>query len=268
MSAQRNKSSVGQIPTDWFVFDEMTRAGHLAMIRSVTAVSPVAVLIFAGPNRLPIEVVSEADAGVQGNRYLEETSDSEVEEKAERENTTLRIDEWTVFRSDAELAHLALQLRQKWSSLFLRRLHSPGKPMSQVRFVVFKKIMYGYSTISTAIFQVDNQVVDMLVSILSTEEHNMGLTQPVGIGQRPKPISTEALCSSPGLVESSRMMGGGGGGGNGGGGSRRGSQGLGGPYRPVVAQGGGGGGAGAAAGGAAGGARALPPQFYQRNPYR
>ena len=155
MSSQANKLSVSKIPTDWFIFDEMSRAGHLAMIRGVTAVSPVSVLIFAGPNRLPIEIVSEADAGVQGkdtntatvygkkffrvtifdegNKYLEETSDSEVEEKVEGENTTLRIDDWTVFRSDADLAHLALQLRQKWSSLFLRRLHSPSKPMSQVK---------------------------------------------------------------------------------------------------------------------------------------
>ena len=60
------KSKIGKLPTDWFIFDEMTRAGHLAMIRGVTAVSPVTVLIFAGMNRLPIETVSEADAGVQG----------------------------------------------------------------------------------------------------------------------------------------------------------------------------------------------------------
>ena len=66
VSAERNRSSVGRIPTEWFIFDEMTRAGHLAMVRGVTAVSPVTVLVFAGPNRLPIETVSEADAGVQG----------------------------------------------------------------------------------------------------------------------------------------------------------------------------------------------------------
>jgi hypothetical protein len=37
------------------------------MIRGVTAVSPIAIAIFAGPNRLPPEAVSEADAEVQGN---------------------------------------------------------------------------------------------------------------------------------------------------------------------------------------------------------
>ncbi len=254
--AQRFRSSVGRVPTEWFVFDEMTRAGHLAMVRGVTAVSPVTVLLFAGPNRLPIEAVSEADAGVQGNRYLEELSDSEVEEKTEGENTTLRVDEWTVFRSDAELAHMALQLRQKWSSLFLRRLHSPGKPMSQV----------------------DNSVVDALVGVLSAEEQALGLTQPVGIGQRPKPIPNEALCSSPGLGEPVRVGGpqfpsqmapGGGGGGGGasgggnggrrGGGGMQGQQGGGGGFRGPV----GGGGSGGMSRGGGG-----LPQFYNRNTYR
>jgi len=36
------------------------------MIRGVTAVSPIAIALFAGPNRLPPEAVSEADAEVQG----------------------------------------------------------------------------------------------------------------------------------------------------------------------------------------------------------
>ena len=37
-----------------------------------------------------------------------------------------------MFRVDAEAAHLALQLRQKWHSLFLRRMRAPAKPWSQV----------------------------------------------------------------------------------------------------------------------------------------
>ena len=53
------------------------------MVRGVTAVSPVTVLLFAGPNRMPVEVVTEADAAAHGNPYLEETSDSEVR-KCER----------------------------------------------------------------------------------------------------------------------------------------------------------------------------------------
>jgi len=45
---------------------------------------------------------------------------------------------------------------------------------------------------------VDNHIIDSVVSVLSSEEANLGLTQPSGIGQRPKPIPSEAICSSPG----------------------------------------------------------------------
>ena len=166
---------------------------------------------------MPVEVVTEADAAAHGNPYLEETSDSEerrmsksnmpggttfeffleticngnppgifllhylflkVEDKLEGENTTLRfVDSWTVFRADAGLAHLALHLRQKWSALFLRRLQSPGKPMTQI----------------------DLAVLDAVVFVLTAEEAELGLTQPYGIGQRPKMIlGSDNICSSPG----------------------------------------------------------------------
>jgi len=45
---------------------------------------------------------------------------------------TLKIDEWVVFCVDAEDADLAFQLRQKWHSLFLRRMRAPAKTWSQV----------------------------------------------------------------------------------------------------------------------------------------
>ena len=44
---------------------------------------------------------------------------------------TLRLDDWLVFRVDAEAAALVMQLRQKWHSLFLRRMRAPTKPWSQ-----------------------------------------------------------------------------------------------------------------------------------------
>jgi hypothetical protein len=64
---------------------------------------------------------------------METESDSEVEEIPDGQNTTLKLDEWVVFHVDAEAAYLALQLRQKWHSLFLRRMRAPSKPWSQVR---------------------------------------------------------------------------------------------------------------------------------------
>ena len=44
---------------------------------------------------------------------------------------TLRLDDWLVFRVDAEAAALVMQLRQKWHALFLRRMRAPTKPWSQ-----------------------------------------------------------------------------------------------------------------------------------------
>ncbi len=68
-----------------------------------------------------------------GNIYLEESSDSEAEDRGEGSFSMLRLDDWANFRAESSLIHLTLQLRQKWSALFLRRLNCPIKQMSQVR---------------------------------------------------------------------------------------------------------------------------------------
>jgi hypothetical protein len=73
----------------------------------------------------------------RGDVAVETESDSEVEERPDGQNTTLKLDEWVVFRVDAEAAHLALQLRQKWHSLFLRRMRAPAKPWSQVKIMMY-----------------------------------------------------------------------------------------------------------------------------------
>jgi hypothetical protein len=73
-----------------------------------------------------------------GGGAAESESDSEVEDRQDGRNTTLAIDEWVVFRVNAEDAHLARQLREKFHSLFLRRMGALTKPCSQV------KIMYIY----------------------------------------------------------------------------------------------------------------------------
>lgn len=64
---------------------------------------------------------------------------------------------------------MVFQLRQRWHSLFLRRIQCPSKPWSQL----------------------DETTIRAVVSVLSSEEQAAGLQQPTGIGQRPKPISSE-----------------------------------------------------------------------------
>ncbi|NWY15589.1 YTDC2 helicase, partial [Aphelocoma coerulescens] len=68
-----------------------------------------------------------------------------------------------------QAAGLLLQLRQKWHSLFLRRMRAPSKPWSQV----------------------DETTVRAITAVLSAEERSAGLQQPSGIGQRPRPVASE-----------------------------------------------------------------------------
>lgn len=80
--------------------------------------------------------------------------------------TILKLDDWVVFKLDPEAAQLILHLRQKWNALFLRRMKTPSKPMSQL----------------------DEQVIRTLVAVITNEEQACGLQQPSGIGQRPRPL--------------------------------------------------------------------------------
>ena len=57
--------SVSQLPTDWLVYDEMTRLHRAAHVKSCTLISPVTVTLFAGPAKLPQDVVKEAECGLQ-----------------------------------------------------------------------------------------------------------------------------------------------------------------------------------------------------------
>jgi len=90
--------------------------------------------------------------------------------------STFHIDDWLIFRVDPEAAALVMQLRQKWHSLFLRRMRAPIKQWSQF----------------------DESTIRAIVDVLTNEENALGLQQPAGIGQRPRPMSTETVVSSGG----------------------------------------------------------------------
>ena len=150
--------SLDGLPTDWLIYDELTKAGRLTMIKGVTAISPITVALFAGRNRLP-----ETDT-FKGNTYLAETSDSDEEEKLHRcTESLLKLDDWTVFRSDPSIVQAVLKLRFKFSSILLRRLNTCGKTHPD-----------------------DDNIVQTVVNVLSVEEDALNIEQPRGIGQRPK----------------------------------------------------------------------------------
>ena len=61
----------------------------------------------------------------------EEASDSENDDPEDANNSIMRLDEWISFKSDSLTIQSLVQLRLKWSVMFLKRLKSPGKPVTQ-----------------------------------------------------------------------------------------------------------------------------------------
>ncbi|XP_044189523.1 3'-5' RNA helicase YTHDC2 isoform X1 [Thunnus albacares] len=154
--------SVQALPTDWLIYDEMSRGHRMASVRCCSMVTPITVAIFGGCAKLPTSALQEPAA--QKDSSLDDLSDSETEELAE-----MKIDEWLVFQLDREAAGLVFELRQKWQNLFIKRIRCPSKPWSQQ----------------------DEAIIRTLVSVLAAEEQGAGLQQPTGIGQRPRPMSSE-----------------------------------------------------------------------------
>lgn len=52
-------AAVQALPTDWLIYDEMTRARRIANIRCCSVVTPVTVALFSGPARLPHNALEE-----------------------------------------------------------------------------------------------------------------------------------------------------------------------------------------------------------------
>jgi len=57
-------AAVNRLPTDWLAYDEMTRLHRSAQVKSCTVISPVTIAIFAGPAKLPLDAVKEAECGL------------------------------------------------------------------------------------------------------------------------------------------------------------------------------------------------------------
>lgn len=163
--ANGQAAAVDSLPTDWLIYDEMTRAHRIASVRCCTAVTPLTIALFGGGAKLPSSALQEAVL----QRGSADSSDSEVEDQCSARQAHLTLDHWINFRLDPETAELVFGLRQRWQSVFLRRIRSPSKACSQL----------------------DESTIRTLVSVLSAEEQSAGLQQPTGIGQRPRPVSAE-----------------------------------------------------------------------------
>lgn len=163
--ASNRGNILASLPSEWFIYEEMTRIGRNSYARCCSLVSPITVAIFAGPARLPPD--SLFNEGKQG--CDDDDTYSEDDEEAGNDSTIFKIDDWLTFRITPETAQLAFHLRQKWQALFLRRMSSPTKPLSAS----------------------DDAVIKTVVEVLTTEEQKLNIPQPVGVGQRPRPMASE-----------------------------------------------------------------------------
>ncbi|CAD0202068.1 unnamed protein product [Chrysodeixis includens] len=162
-----SQKSVQNLPTDWVVFEEISRAGRFCFIRCNTLVTPLTVALFGGPLRLPLGALTQR-ANPPG---LSSDSDSEADENNSSPDTAvLTLDDWMAFTADASDAISVFYLRQKLCALVIRRMSNPAKPMSPL----------------------DEQILSTVVHVIGAEEKNVGLNQPIGIGQRPKPLTVDS----------------------------------------------------------------------------
>lgn len=108
-------------------------------------------------------------------------SDSEEDEVQDdaQPKCFLKLDDWIKFSFEPGVSSLVVQLRLKWHSLFMRRMRTPTKLWSQ----------YDESTVRT------------IVGVLTNEEQALGLQQPSGIGQRPRPMCNETTVLSGGFKD-------------------------------------------------------------------
>ena len=60
--ASSHSAVVEALQSDWLVYEEISRSGRFCHARCCTVVSPITVALFAGPARMPLDAVSEAES--------------------------------------------------------------------------------------------------------------------------------------------------------------------------------------------------------------
>lgn len=163
------KAMLEGFPSDWFVYEELAKVGLVSGAKCCTMIHPISLGIFAGPTRLRASSAHELTGNSSEGVLEKESEPSDDEEGDGSDNFTLKIDDWISFRVRSPTSSLISQIRQKWHSLFLRRMTNPTRP----------------ATTS------DDELVRTLAEVLMVEDQVIGLEQPVGVGQRPVPMNSE-----------------------------------------------------------------------------
>lgn len=59
--AASQTATVEALPSDWLFYEDLNRCGHYCHIRCCTLVTPITIVLFTAPMRLPIDCISEVE---------------------------------------------------------------------------------------------------------------------------------------------------------------------------------------------------------------
>ncbi|NXP55827.1 YTDC2 helicase, partial [Heliornis fulica] len=99
--ADEQAAAIQALPTNWLIYNEMTRTHRIANIRCCSVVTPVTVLLFCGPARLPSDALQDP-SHFRGDA-VSSNSDSETEDGTTANLAFLKLDEWLHIRLDPEV---------------------------------------------------------------------------------------------------------------------------------------------------------------------
>uniref|UniRef100_A0A3B4VGQ8 RNA helicase n=1 Tax=Seriola dumerili TaxID=41447 RepID=A0A3B4VGQ8_SERDU len=153
------------LPTDWLIYDEMSRGHRMASVRCCSMVTPITVAMFGGCAKLP-------------SSALQEPAAQRATGKLVKEQTALRyLDRWSdciefSITPDADLLTFSLILVDSAHYIQLTALNrdSVHRPAGD---------------------EAQRTCLTLRTRVLAAEEQGAGLQQPSGIGQRPRPMSSE-----------------------------------------------------------------------------
>ena len=124
ISAAENVRAIKQNAHEWFVYDEMTMNGRIAMVKCVTPVPSLSVAMFGGPLTTP-------DTLKFGTRdpIGDQTDGGQIMQ--------VEFSDWLCFESDFARLGSLLELRHKWFAYFIYMLQNPGKIVRKVSMDFF-----------------------------------------------------------------------------------------------------------------------------------
>lgn len=142
--------AINKLPSDWIIYEEMSRLYTTVTVKCCTLVSPVTIALFTGPSLSSEHVTQDPSAARDSERYLgdgrvqeSESSDSETEEtsgRKEKNSALFNVDEWIALSASQEVVNHVSYLHHKLQALFIRRIRSPSRPWSQVDEMVVRAV--------------------------------------------------------------------------------------------------------------------------------